>query len=651
MTGSALRMPAAAAGIGFLVGLAVWFLAWTLLLPAGGVDDSLAQARELGLTSLTIREGYDKGQELRAWLLSLVLVPGGLWLGWKLATRSRPGNRGRQDGRESTGGTARSASESAGRTRLGKRMAWLFVAISALVVTLRPGVLHGPNPWGAFGLLGEEGVYLGTIQALRSGRLLYADLHFPYGPLLIQPLQLWLAIFGDTVVAARGYVLLLHGVGVLGMAVTIRLALGRSLLAHWTAAAGAVALALLAPTELPNLNSALIRPVLAFLPVGMALAGIRWWRTLTSDAGAKVTPFHLAGVLVAIAVLVSVDVGAAAAAGTLLALVTARLGRSPWLQTGAALLLVLVVALAPLAFAGTLGAFVQQSVDTIRLGSLGYQALPYPDPLGLFANADGLRGSYPSDGLDLATATWSIVPPLVIWLALGVGAAGSPRTAPRRPGLPLLCTALTAALLFRAALGRSDLYHLWFYGVVPVLLLLCLLNARLWQVLSGPVRWAVAALSVALVAALLCLQPLDEVRFKQAGATETELTLSRTGTLRLDSATAAHLEAVLSWAERIDRKEGIYFYPSEAMLYFLADRPLPVGYLWAYDAPTRPMQERLIAELNSTRPRWLVHSQLTFPIDWIPEAELLPQLSLYIQSNYETVGILPGATLMRRIQR
>ena len=82
-------MPAAAAGIGFLVGLAVWFLAWTLLLPAGGVDDSLAQARELGLTSLTIREGYDKGQELRAWLLSLVLVPGGLWLGWKLATRSR----------------------------------------------------------------------------------------------------------------------------------------------------------------------------------------------------------------------------------------------------------------------------------------------------------------------------------------------------------------------------------------------------------------------------------------------------------------------------------------------------------------------------------------------------------------------------------
>jgi len=650
LTGYNLRMPTVFAGLGFLLGLAVWFLVWTVLFSPFGMDDSLEQAGQLGLTSLTLREGYDKGQEVHAWLLSLVLVPGGLWLGWKLATRSRPGNRGRAGDRESTPAAGGPAPRTAA-AQLGRGLPWIVVAIAALAVALRPGVLHGPNPWGAFGLLGEEGVYLGTIQALRSGRLLYADLHFPYGPLLIQPLQLWLAIFGDTIVSARAYVLLLHGVGVLGIAVTLRLALGRSPLAHWTAAAGAVALALLAPTDLPNLNSCLIRPVLAFLPVAMALAGMRWWRTLRSEPTRKITPFHLAGALVAIALLVSLDVGGAAAAGTLLALLSARLGRGPWLQTGAALLLVLTVALAPLALAGSLGDFVQQALDSIRLGALGYQALPYPDPLGLFANADGLRGTYPKDGLDAATATWSIVPPLVTWLALGVGAAGSPHTAPRRPGLPLLCTALTAALLFRAALGRSDLYHLWFYGAVPVTLLLSLLGARLWQVLSGPVRWVVPGVATVLIAALLSLNPLGEVRFKKNDSSETELALSRTGALRLDSATAAHLEAVVSWARRTPPDEGIYFYPSEAMLYFLTDRPLPVGYLWAYDAPTRAMQERVIAELNTTRPRWLVHSQLTFPIDWIPEAELLPQLSLYIQSNYETVGILPGATLMRRIQR
>ena len=215
----------------------------------------------------------------------------------------------------------------------------------------------------------------------------------------------------------------------------------------------------------------------------------------------------------------------------------------------------------------------------------------------------------------------------------------------------MLCIALTAALLFRASLGRSDLYHLWFYGAVPVVLVAGLIASRAWQLLSAPGRWAVPLLALTALLAMLSTAPLDKVRFPSQGTATTEVSFARTGSLVVDAATAVHLEAVLSWAAQLPTDEKIYFYPSEAMLYFLTNRPLPLPYLWAYDAPSRAMQEHAIAELNTTRPRWLLQSKLTFPIDWIGEAELLPQLNLYIQSNYEPAGMLPGATLMRRIDR
>jgi hypothetical protein len=43
----------------------------------------------------------------------------------------------------------------------------------------RPSLWRGPSPWGSFGLLGEEGVYLGAVQALREGRLSTPSWSFP----------------------------------------------------------------------------------------------------------------------------------------------------------------------------------------------------------------------------------------------------------------------------------------------------------------------------------------------------------------------------------------------------------------------------------------------------------------------------------------
>jgi hypothetical protein len=637
--------PFAFATAGFLLGLAAWILLGRLL-PANSVSDVSKLAGEVGMTSLSLREGYDKGQELRLYVLGTFLVPGGLWLGWFLSTRNRPGSRSRHSG-DST-----KANSSSYGSLLTHKLPWAIVALAALTTGLRPDVLHGANPWGNFGLLAEEGVYLGAIQALRTGRTLYAELHFPYGPMLLQPLQAWLSIFGDTIVAARAYVLFLHGVGVIGCALCIRLALGRASLAQWSAAAAAAAIALLAPTELPTLNSALLRPVFAFLPVSMLLAGLRWWRHLPPGPAPQTTPFVLAGGLAAIAILVSLEVGIAATLAVMMTLLFARTSPSCWLQTLAGFAVLLIIALVPLIVSGGLTAYVQQSAHTLTLSSLGYQAIPYPDALGLFVDSQGLRGTWPKEGLDPATALWSTMPPLLCWLAVGIGVAGTLGHATRKQGLPLLALGLCSSVLMLAALGRSDLYHLWFYGAVPTVLILTLLGARSWTLLSAQYRFAIPALAALSLAALITTQPMEQVRLQGAPVTNlASIEHPRTGPIQVDPATAAQIEALLNWSERLPADEEVWFYPSEAMFYFLTDRPLPTSFLWAYDAPSRAMQEQAIAELSKSAPLWLVRSELGFTIDWIPEEELLPQLSLYIQSNYETVGMLPGATLMRRLHR
>ncbi len=634
------------AAAGFVLGLATWILL-SILLPNDGLSDALALARDLGMTSLTLREGYDKSQEVRLWALGTFVVPGGLWIGWILATRNRPGARKTQTG---AGSELPSVASSPKVTRT---LPWAVVAIAAIATTFRPDVLHGANPWGNFGLLAEEGVYLGAIQALRSGRTLYSELYFPYGPLLIQPLEPWLAIFGDTISAARAYVLLLHGLGVVGCALCVRLALGRSRMSHWSAAAAAIAIALLAPTTLPNLNSALLRVVFAFLPVTMLLAGLRWWRHLPAGPTPALTPFHLAGGLAAIAALLSLEVGVAALFGITVTLLLARSGHRPWLQTLTGLVVILTAALLPLARSGGLTAFAQQSVQAVGLSALGYQALPYPDVLGLFVDAKGVRGAWPREGLDAATRLWSTIPPLLCWLALGTGAAGTLGVTPRKPGLPLLALGSCAFVLTYASLGRSDLYHLWFYGAVPTVLILTLLSVRSWSLFSGRFRLVVPLVATLTALAMFATRPMEKVKLQgeHPAADSTRLELKRTGSIDTDTATAAQIEAVLSWTARLPEEEGVWFYPSEAMFYFLAERPPPNSFLWAYDAPSRDLQERAIAELSKSPPRWLVRSHLGFAIDWIPEADLLPQLSLYVQSNYETVGMLPGATLMKRIDR
>ncbi|MCO4773924.1 MAG: hypothetical protein KDA24_28080, partial [Deltaproteobacteria bacterium] len=250
---------------GGVVALVLWVFAVRHALPRSG--RTLERAKEIGLVSWTTLTGYDTAQEANAWLLGCLLVPLGLWSGWVALGAERTSVDEEPD-------PLPPEPNPITNSPLWPPPRWvpgLAVLTVMLSVFLRFDVAHDPNPWGSFGLLGEEGVYLGAVQAMRTGRTLYADLAFPYGPLLIQPLDWWLRIAGDTVVAARLWVLLLHGLGVGAVSLTVYCLVGPRR-GPWAAAAAAIAMAAVSPPFLPVLNSALLRPALALLPAALVHA-------------------------------------------------------------------------------------------------------------------------------------------------------------------------------------------------------------------------------------------------------------------------------------------------------------------------------------------------------------------------------------------
>lgn len=673
---------------GFAAGLLVWRVALGIAQQLQSVPSAgLREARELGLISYTVLNNYDVGQEARAWLLGCLIVPLALWAvlaallpspgGLTRAGRRRRGGD-RRDGDDRRG---EGREEDAGRRDRGDRRGppswfpWLGLGVTCLAMFFRPGFLRGQSPWGSFGLLGEEGVYLGTVQALRGGRSLYTDLEFPYGPLLIEPLSWWMHLFNDSVVSARFYCCLLTVLGLAAAAFCLRLLVGPGRGA-WVGLIGALALALLAPLFLPTLNSVLLRTVLPFLPAALVLGGARslnYRRSETDSEGFEDPwrcPFVAAGLTTGIALFFSFDTGAAALGGLALALALVGGGAAVLGRVGVALASVCALVGTALVVGGNFGSFIEQAQRMLHLPAIGYQTLPYPDAFGIFVDSAGQPGGYPptnpaTDAWSNATALWSVLPPLLIWAALGIGLR-APRAggrATRNAGL--LCTAVVSALLFRAALGRSDLYHLWFYGAVPVVLLGLLLLERLWDQTRRELRPLLALGALGAVVALLSLGSEGEVRFPEAEEVRLaglshiegdplearEVDIGRSGRLLLLPRLAAQVEAIVGRAQELPKEDGLYFYPSEAAYYFLSDSEVPLRYLWAYDAATPGMQGLAIEDLETSKPKWLFRSTDTFTIDHIPQTHLVPRIDSYLKDNYRLVEVLPGATLHERVER
>jgi hypothetical protein len=641
-------------GVGLALAAAPHLL---LLLPLG--TGELARAEELGLISFTVRAAYPEAQELNVYLWFTAIAPA--ILGALLAARGA----GRQR-RELP--SARRASW--------PRWAWGAAAAIVALTALDVGYLTSAVPWGRFGFLGEEGVYLGTAAGLRAGQALYADLAFSYGPLMGWPVPLALRAASDDVV---GYRLLVWAANVAGLGLCL---LCLRLLTR-RAAVALVALALLAALAvpvLPNLNATTLR--LALGAAAAVVAGV-------GGARGNHRVVALAGVLAALALGFSFEVGVVALLSGGLASAWPRVaerdvGRG--LKAAGAFAAGALGALGLLAVAlaarGELGGAVETFGRMVDLPGAGYQALPWPDLLGWFRDASGQHRPFPPSALTyrhpgeaghlaerLSLAWWASWP----WLVFAGGAVvvvahggarllrrtGSTAVTARAAGLAGL--ALFAVLIGRGAVGRSDLYHLQFYGALPALLLGACLVDRWLEVGVGR-GWHRAGAAIAVGVGLLSLASWPP-RFYAPGPDRTVLgrlgvaspgleavDRPRCRAIRLQPELAAEVRAVMDWAADLPADRSVWFYPSEATYAWLTERPPPTPYPWAYDAATASMRADLVDALRRDPPDCVLVTEGTFSIDHIAGSELLPEIEHFVEEDYvpdPASAALPGARVLR----
>lgn len=498
------------------------------------------------------------------------------------------------------------------------------------------------NEWR---FLAEEGQMMGWITKVLHGGIPYRDMMVTRGPLVIYTTALALRLSQIDLVHARAWVLLLN----LLMVYLYSYFCGtffRSRLLHW--------FALLAMFCVHEIS---FRTGFAVVALAFFWQGIR-----------KRSRLHgiLCGISAALAILSSIDAAASAIAALVL---TATAGillqkqeRKTYLETLSLSALGGAIVLAPLALIlsirGGLGQVMDGMLVYPRYAMLGYAAAPFPNLLNSF-RADVAAGAFwfPITGKILALFYLPVL--VYLYTFFSFLRSVTERKLDSR-SLMLLTLTLYGWFLFRSALGRSDLHHLFFSA--PPALALCLLHADNLKEGSGwkelwaqKPRLAGAVFACLLPLWFLAQRPQDRVyplvhQFAEnfTGTSETAGANTRFQTSRLwgivaPSGTQRRIDRVVSAIES-QRKAGdrVYAFPNLPLYYFLLDSPNPTRYEWAYQAITRSMRQEAVADLRRVRPQFVINSLDPHQrLDRIPAPEAVPEIVDFLRANYKrwmTVG-------------
>lgn len=629
-------------GGGFLLGLLAAYLLTGLPMP---LPQELEHARELGIVSLTTLSGYPKSRDLLTYAASFGLPFLGALALWGLTLAPW-------------------------RTELAHHLfrpeetpspplpPWPLLALLFLLGALAGFNINyftapGFNPSvGAWISLGEEGENLAWVHSLRHGGTFGRDFFCLYGPMLLYPLAWLMELTGPAMTTQRlaTYALdLLALAGVLWMLggslkhrpVLILAALG------WTA--------LFSPLLHFSVNTTHLRVVLALLPLYL----------LYRHHAAPSHPLPwLAGALLGQSLLFSQEAGLCALLAGVAMLGSARFAPAPApvLRPLLAFLAATLLSMAPMLLhlhgQGALGPFLEDLHGYPRLVTLGYGSLPYPSLREFLADPlhperlpyYGFIFFYGYAALRLSTRLWSRgTTPELAW----------------RGGLLLF-----GLLLYRSALGRSDLSHLAFTLPPALLLWVLFLDDSLHAARTAPlssVRRAAAATGSLLALALLFLLGRSALfdsslettwaalRHPQGMFQRVETGVPVPGVPRadvtFDALTARDITRIHAFLEEHTRPgDPVYFFPNEALYYFLFDRSNPTRYAIAYFAVTAEQRRELVADLERVKPRYVVYSLATWRVDDIPEGRQVPEVTAYIRTRYRPVLQWSRVWIMERVE-
>jgi hypothetical protein len=601
----------------------------------------LAEAKRLGIVSLTILNGYPKSRDLLNYAL-LVLLPVSCSLGgWLVWSRDRR----RQ--------LALLLADSDSDMPPGRRFI-LALSLLFLCLLLKFNINNFYGPSGGWGFLGEEGQFLADIQILLNGGDYARDFFSLYGPLVVYPLGWTMKLFGASVLVGRVYSYLLS----LAAAVILIAVLNCSIKNRTLFIVAVLTMGALFVSGGGRTSGTMLRVMLGFVPLLIMF--------LHQEAEQRL-PALGAGFMLGVSLLFSQEVGLCAGIAMVSYLVLDACGtkeygrlvrRLAWLTVGCSL--VVLPLLAHFYRQNSLGLFFESLYGYPKVVTLGYGSLPFPSFMH-FVSAPLAGGAYLPYWM-IATYIVSAILSLVL-LFLGVRS----RDIHFRIGLLVF-----GLFLFRAALGRSDDSH-YFFTLPPALLLMFLLLDDMVGG-AGPGRGQrypfplVGRLSAgAMVVSLLLLFASSRVlrenmvemvngvrqfttKFmvnKDAGIALSRL--SRSGEILYDPVTAEDMTKI---GRALDRytKPGDYvlFFPNEAAYYFLFDRRVPTRYVHAYFAATTAQRLDMIADLERTKPVYVVYSLDTWRIDNIPEEVQVPEIVGYLKQKYALVEDVGSILVLKR---
>ncbi len=612
---------------GFLAGLCA--VALVDLIPFD-FSAELAKARSLGIVSPTILSGYPKSKDI-LFFATLILFPVGFSLGaWLLWSKNR-----RSELVALIAPEGPSAPPAIGSRKIA------VLAVSVVIVWLSFDINGFYAPTGGWMFAGEAGEYLAWADILLHGGTYARDFFCIYGPLMVYPLAWTMKLLGTSVVIYRihGYILqmITYAVFIAFLHLTIR--------RRWVFLGAAFFCLFITPGP---------RSALGIVPLLILYRNI--------GSGGKI-PIAASGVALGVSLLFSQEAGLCAliATGAFLLLDAHDRGayRQFIRQAGlviAGSLLVIIPALAYFYQQDALGRFFESIYGYPKLSTLGYAALPFPHLTDFLADplSNGLYLPYWIIGIYLAAAiSFSVV------LLLGRGS---------RDVYFRAAVLVYGLLLFRIALGRSDMSH-FINSSLPAFLLVFLMIDDLAGGLSRGLPAALRAGRIAIAAAIIMALALviartDRFRndfldtLDEAGKVSSKFTVEKAGVIlpQLDRAGIYFDPETAETFTKIDNalnrytKAGDYvlFFPNEAGYYFLFNRRCPTRYVFSYFAVTSEQRMEMIADLEKRRPPYVVYSLDTWRIDDIPEGVQVPEVTNYLREKYELAENLGGTAILRR---
>ncbi|HAM52732.1 MAG TPA: hypothetical protein DCP92_19310 [Nitrospiraceae bacterium] len=629
--------------VGFSIGLLAAYL--FMLIPFD-FSSELRKARELGIVSASILQGYPKSKDVASYFsllffpFSFAIVP------WYIWARNRTA-------------VVKELFLFADAKTKRNHHTYLYVIImliGGVLWTFNITDFHDPNykPFvGSWPFLGEDGETLAWVQSILSGGVYGKDFFCLYGPLLIYPLAWAMKLFGHTVLIERAlkycYDLLAFGLVVFFLFKTLRF--------KWLSFfASLLYLVIFPPYWHLSVNFTALRFVLGIVPFLL----LHFYRSK-----GKRNLLFLAGIVIGLSILFSQEAGIASLIACVCVFFLDDVLRQRKVRTfsinTAILLSGLVAAVTPMliffAAKGALVMFFDNIYSFPKLKILGYGSFPFPSLTDFISN--------PLEVFPLAYWMIFFYSIMSIYLTVLFLLKSDDETLYLKIALLLY-----SIILFRIPLGRVALedavkvFH-------PTLLLLllqidcmaaALLNTRKLHLRIGHALFALLVIGSFSIVVLYgtnvrynIVSLEDRLRNFSQKLTVAPIGVDLQGIARgkifYHPSTANSIVNIKNFLDAYAQREKyVYFFPNEAAYYFIFNKQNPTRYAIAYFAVTSPQRLDLISGLEKNKPKFIIYSLDTWRVDDIPETIQVPEVVDYIKQKYETLGNLGEVVILQRKQ-